>query len=261
MYRIYFQEGTSDLVLDGAIRSLKSHAELRGFLVGDQRLFADPAALRIEATSVTALAQFNPLMDHTVVVSPRAALMLVGSSTQEEWTSKLTEVRNRNPECAITKVSWRTGHHDGNVWALPEALPSQIRADRVEEGRRRRPRGAFAYFAEILTVTVTGPQGPNPNQLLLVVLSQVQVALGRALQPAQPDDTLLPDQYREDRNGDGDWTGVLSMRLVCPVEIRQLHAMLQGALVEVGSTHAVVTAFNPRVDSSSGAPGGRGGGR
>ena len=72
-------------------------------------------------------------------------------------------MRRNDPENANSKVTWRAGHHQGNVFSVPEALPAQVRADRVEERRRRRPAEVGAHLAELITITLTGSLGPRPN--------------------------------------------------------------------------------------------------
>lgn len=253
-----------ELAVDMAIRSIKAHRDLQEFLVGDQRLFADPAALRVEVTSIAALVMVNPLMEHTLVVSPKLGPMLVGGHSQETWTKRITDMRRRDPECAITRIAWRKNHHQGNIWALPEALPAQTRADRIEEGRHRRPNGANAYLAELVTINVVGSMGPCPAQLLDSFRAQIHTALGRTLHPGSTDRALLPGQYLEERNGDGCWNGVLVLRLSNTVEAAHICQMLHGASVEVGQSLSTVTAFNPRFDATNSRQprsGGRRGGR
>ena len=49
--------------------------------MGDQSLFADPAALKVEVSSMAALCKVNARMEHTLVVSPRLGLTLVDGSS------------------------------------------------------------------------------------------------------------------------------------------------------------------------------------
>jgi hypothetical protein len=123
--------------------------------------------------------------------------------------------------------------------------------------------GANAYLAEILSVTISGSLGPSPNQLLTEMLARLRTALGRTLQHAPAHGALLPDQYREERDGMGEWSGVVTLRLVNFDEISHLSAMLHGASVDIGGAFSPITTYNPRVDSTTSGPrpGGRRGGR
>jgi len=199
---------------------------------------------------VAALSKIRTMAEGVVVVSPKMGLLIPDGRDRDEWTRILTDTRNRDPECAITKLSWRSGHHEGAIWALPEALPSQTRADRIEEGRRRRPVGANAYLSELVTISVTGAMGPNPDLLLSELLTLIQRVLGRPLHHGIADRPLLSDNYVAERGGDGNWNGILVLRLVQPVEALHLCDMLHGAVVEIGPVHTPISAFNPRVDST-----------
>ena len=264
LYKVYFQPGVPDILLDVTTRHLRSHRDLEEFLIGCERLYADPTALRIEVTSMSALLRIRQLAEQLVIVSPRLALAVPSDTRQSQWTETLTNIRRNDPENAVSKVTWRAGHHQGHVFAIPEALPAQVRADRVEEQRRRRPAGVGAHLAELITVTLTGSLGPRPDQLLLDVLAQLNTALSRTLQPGAADQALFPDQYREERHGDGQWSGVLTLRIPCSTETVHLCTMLHGATLDIGSDQTMITAFNPRVDATHSrlrGSGDRGGGR
>ena len=213
---------------------------------------------------MAALQSVRNLMEQTLVVSPRLALAVASSTNQSLWTTALTDGRRNDPENAITKVTWRTGHHGGNVFAIPDALPSQVRADRIEERRRRRPAGVGAHLAELITITLTGPLGPRPDQLLLDILAQINTALARTLQPGAAEQAFFPDQYQEERHGDGMWSGILVLRISCPTETAHLCSMLQGATLDIGDDHTNITAFNSRMDTTNSRlsrAGDKGGGR
>ena len=204
------------------------------------------------------------LAEQLIVVSPRLALAIASDARQSQWTAALTAIRRNDPENAISKVTWRAGHHQGSVFAVPEALPAQVRADRVEERRRLRPAGVGAHLAELITITLTGSLGPRPDQLLLEILAQLNTALSRTLQPGTADRALFPDQYQEERHGDGQWSGVLLLRIPCPTKTVHLCTMLHGATLDIGNDQTMTTAFNPRVDATHSqlrGSGDRGGGR
>ena len=251
LFKVYFEEGTTDLALDVAVRGIKAHKDLGQFLVGNQRLFSDPAALRLEVTAISSLTPVNALMEHTLVVSPKLALMLADGSPQDEWTRRLTELRRNDPENAISAICWRSGHHGGAVWALPEALPAQSRADRVEAGRRRRPIGTQAYFADLVSVSIQGSLGPSPNLLLTQILTQIQTAVNQQLQAGQPERALPPYHYSAERDGEGNWSGSFALHLPSDAEIRHICEMLHGAVLEIGQTLTPIAARNPRMDSTA----------
>ena len=231
--------------------------------MGNQALFADRRALKVETATIAALSQVNHLMDHTVVASPKLALMLTNETDVTVWTRKITNMRRQDPECMMN-IAWRQGHHQPEVWALPEALPSQLRADRIEERRRRRPVGAGAYLAELTTITVAGALGPHPDQTLTDLLNHINTSLGRTLQHGTTDKALQPDQFIEERDGEGGWNGILIYRLTNDVETRHLHSMIHGGSINIGGAESPITAFNPKVNAtcharprSGGQPGGR----
>ena len=126
MFKAYFSPGVAELVVDLTIRGIRSHHDLQDFSVGDPALFANPRALKVETTTIAALSQVNHLMEHTVVASPKLALMLTNETDVAVWTRKITNMRRQDPECMINEIAWRHGHHQPEVWALPEALPSQL---------------------------------------------------------------------------------------------------------------------------------------
>ena len=263
MFKAYFNPGVTDLVVDLTMRGSKSHHDPHDFLVGNQALFADPRALKVQTTTIAALSQVNHLMDHTVVASPKLSLMFTNETDVAVWRRKMTNMRRQGPECMISKIAWRHGHHQPEVWALPEALPSQLRADRIEERRRRRPVGAGAYLAEF-TVTVAGALGLHPDQTLTDLLNHINTSLGRTLQHGTTDKALQPDQFFEERDGAGGWNGILVYRLTNGMETRHLHSMIHGGSTSIGGADSPITAFNPKANAtcharprSGGQPGGR----
>lgn len=201
LFKVYFLPGVTDLALEVAANSSRAYPDLEEFAVGSQQLFADPTAMKVDFTSLDALRPVQNLIAQSVVISPKLALMIPRVTCQETWTTSLTAMRNRCPEVAITRISWRKEHHEVAIWAHPQVLPAQARADRVEEGRRRRPGGMHVYLAELLTVTINGSLGPQPDVLLTEFLAQIRTALGRVLARGRQDSALHPDQYLEESWG------------------------------------------------------------
>ena len=80
--KIYFQPGVPDILLEVTIRHLLAHRDLEEFLIGSERLYADPTVLRIEATSTTALLRIRMLAEQLNVVSPRLALAIPSDARQ-----------------------------------------------------------------------------------------------------------------------------------------------------------------------------------
>jgi hypothetical protein len=177
--------------------------------------------------------------------------MLPSHTVATTWIQRLTAMRQADPERAIAQITWRSNHHQGKVWALPEALPPQVRADRSEEQLRRRPVGVGAYLAELMTVQVTGSLGPHPEQTLTEILQKIFVALSRPLPHGEPEHSLRPDQYIAQRDGSGMWDGILVFRLESVTEIVHLCSMLHGATLSIGGDESLITAFNPRVNATS----------
>ena len=155
----------------------------------------------------------------------------------------------RSGECHL-QSHVEGGTSPGQCLRSSRSPAAQVRADRVMERRRLRPAGVGAHQAELITITLTGSLGPRPDQLLLDILAQLNTALSRTLQPGTADRALFPDQYQEERHGDGHWSGVLLLRIPCPTETVHLCTTLHGATLDMDNDQTMITAFNPRVDAT-----------
>ena len=84
LYKVYFQPGVPDILLEVTIRHLLAHRDLEEFLIGSEKLYADPTALRIETTSTAALLRIRVLAEQLIVVSPRLALAIASDAGQSQ---------------------------------------------------------------------------------------------------------------------------------------------------------------------------------
>ena len=262
LYKGYLKPHATDLEVDLAIAALRGHTSLCHFVVGDQRLFADPAALKVEVTSLSTLPIINTHMDQAVLVSPRLLLMTT-SKSQDMWLQLLTGMQRDTPDEMVRRVSWRGNRHGQQTWAIPQALPSRVSADQVNARRRRRPAGAASYLQQILVITVVGGLGPEPDSLLLLIVDKISSLLGRPVTQGGDPGNLQPDEFHEYRGGDGVWAGSLRLRITDVEEAKHTHALLHGAVADIAGAFAPVSCYSPLVDGSPqppAAPQGNGGG-
>ena len=135
------------------------------------------------------------------------------------------------------------------IWAQPAVLPERVRAARVQARQRRQPAGPAAYFNELATVTLAGPQGPDPDKLLSALLEQMSTCLGRRFTRGRSDGELAPDTFWERRDGAGNWNGQVVLRIPALSELRALRQVVHGASVDVAGSLATLALTNPRLDS------------
>ena len=255
LFKVYLSQQMPALATGIAIAALRTAPELQHFLIGEQRLYADPTALRVELPNLEAMAEITNMFEQAVVVSSR--LLLIHTVAEgREWNRILTAMHQQNPEHAVQRLTWRRGHNDGGVFALPEALPARVTADRAMARGRRRPAGIARHQEELVTLAVRGPLGPCPETLLTELVAQVQLALGRPLARAPGDNGLQHDHFRERREGNGTWDGSLVLRLQSLDDTRNLYALAQGAVLDIGGATSTVHCSNSRLDATGSGNGG-----
>ena len=231
------------------ISRLRSSPELSRFAVGAEKLFADVTTRRVEITSPEVIPLINPIIDQVVVVSPRLLLVHTQAS-QQDWIQTMTNMHHTDAEVAATLVTWRRSHHQGDPWAAPEMLQTRASALRQRARHNRRPGHLSDYQQHLARVTLRGPKGPDPETLLATLATQVQTAMGRAIARGPSAEGLQPDQFWEERDARGHWTGTLHFLLPNMVDIIATHRLLDGATVQVGTACSTIAVRNPQLDAN-----------
>ena len=167
-----------------------------------------------------AVPQINQLVEHMVMVSPRLGLIHSRHSA-EEWTEALTAMHHTDPEVCATLVTWRRPHHRPQLFASPEMLQTRATATRRAAQTRSRPSRLVRYRHDLLTISIRGPLGPDPDQLLVAVLQQVHSGLGHSLVQGKGEHELDTPTFWDPRDPKGAWTGTL---ILYP-SLRQLRCM------------------------------------
>ena len=262
--RLYFHATASPLHMTTYIRHLREHTDLCRFAIGSESLYADPAARRVEFTSTDAVPQINQLVEHMVMVSPRLGLMHSRHSA-EEWTAALTTMHHANPEVCATLVTWRRPHHRPQLFAAPEMLQTRATATRRTAQTRSRPSRLMRYRRDLLNISIRGPFGLDPDQLLVALMQQVHACLGRPLVQGKGEYELDTHMFWDPRDPKGAWAGTLTLYLPDLAETAAEHALLEGATLQIGTSFATIWVRSQRLDADPSlclrSPGnGRGGG-
>ena len=169
------------------------------------------------------------------MVSPRLGLMHSRHSA-EEWTAALTTMHHTNPEVCATLVTWRRPHHRPQLFAAPEMLQTRATATRRAAQTRSRPSRLMRYRHDLFNISIRGPLGPDPDQLLVAVLQQVHACLGHPLVQGKGEHELDAHMFWDPRDPKGAWTGTLTLYLPDLAETAAVHALLEGAILQVGSS-------------------------
>jgi len=229
---------------------LRANQTLSGMALGSEALFADPAALRLEMTTPEVIPQVNAMLEQLVMVSPRLALAHT-QHTAQEWAGTITAMHHANPARTISLITWRRSHQRPHIFAAPEMLQTQVTAERLEEqDREQRPTPLRQYRRELVTIEVRGTLGPDPDQLLAALITQVGNTLGRAVTHGRREMGLEPSQLWTRRDATGAWTGSLLILLPEVGDAVALHGVLEGGTVQVGATFATITVRNRRLDAN-----------
>ena len=249
LLKVYLHRDVTDLTMTAYISRLRSSPELSRFAVGAEKLFADVTTRRVEITSPEVIPLINPIIDQVVVVSPRLLLVHTQAS-QQDWIQTMTNMHHTDAEVAATLVTWRRSHHQGDPWAAPEMLQTRASALRQRARHNRRPGHLSDYQQHLARVTLRGPKGPDPETLLATLATQVQTAMGRAIARGPSAEGLQPDQFWEERDARGHWTGTLHFLFPNMVDIIATHRLLDGATVQVGTACSTIAVRNPQLDAN-----------
>ena len=248
LLKVYLHRDVTDLTMAAYLSRLRSSPELSRFAVGTEKLFADVTTRRVEITSPEVIPLINPIVDQVVVVSPRLLLVHTQAS-QQDWVQALTTMHHLDAEVAVTLVTWRCSHHQGDPWAAPEMLQARASALRQRARHNRRPGRLSHYQRHLTRVTLRGPKGPDPEALLATLATQVQTAMGRPFARGRSAEGLESDQFWEERDARGHWTGTIHFLLPDLVDIIATHRLLEGATVQVGSACSTIAVRNPQLDA------------
>ena len=130
-----------------------------------------------------------------------------------------------------------------------DLLQTRASALRQRARHNRRPGHLSHYQQHLARVTLRGPKGPDPGALLATLATQVQTAMGRAIARGPSAEGLESDQFWEERDARGHWTGTIHFLLPNLVDIIATHRLLEGATVQVGSACSTIAVRNPQLDA------------
>ena len=145
-------------------------------------------------------------------------------------------------------------------------LQTRATATRRAAQTRSRPSRLMRYRHDLLNISIRGPLGPDPDQLLVAVLQQIHACLGHPLVQGKGEHDLDTHTFWDPRDSKGAWTGNLTLYLPDLAETAAVHALLEGATLQVGSSFATIWVRSQRLDADPSlcfrSPGnGRGGGQ
>ena len=247
--RLYFHHDIRPLHLTTYIHHLRQCPSLSRFAVGTESLYADPVARRMEITSPEAVLLVHHMLDQVVLVSPKLALINT-THTAEEWTKVITVMHNADPLTAVTLLTWRRPHHRPQIFAAPDMLQTRATALRRNARCSLRPSQHNEYNRRLVTVTVRGPLGPDPDLLLTTFVELLQTSLGITISRGTGEFDVEPAQFWEKRDALGGWKGVMFLYLATLDETAAVHHTFEGASLQVGGTFATVSVRNPMLDAN-----------
>lgn len=134
----------------------------------------------------------------------RAAVIPMGS--QANWVRRLTVEAAEALGVCVTRLAWRPSVHGGRAWAKPAALERDVRDARTREAGAS---AADSLTQGLVTVTLLGPQGPDPAGLLRGLMQSLAVRLAVDLRVGGAQRPLAPHEWRAGERGDGDWNGTV----------------------------------------------------
>ena len=249
LMKLFFSPEVTSLHMDMYTSHLRTHQVLSQMALGSEALFADPTALRLEMTSPEMIPQVNSMLEQIVMVSPRLALAHT-QHTAEEWARVLTAMHHFDPARTIPLITWRRSHQRPHIFAAPDRLQTQANAERLEMmDRERRPSPLRQYRRDLVTIEVRGTMGPDPDQLLAALVTEMGKTLGRAMVHGRKEMGLEPSQFWARRDATGAWTGTMVVLLPGVEDAVALHGVLEGGTVQVGVTFATITVRNQRLDA------------
>ena len=91
--------------------------------------------------------------------------------------------------------------------------------------------------------------GPDPDQLLAALVTEMGKTLGRAMVHGRKEMGLEPSQFWARRDATGAWTGTMVVLLPGVEDAVALYGVLEGGTVQVGVTFATITVRNQRLDA------------
>lgn len=186
-------------------------ANLRNFhlpvtaLVASEALFANNAAMIIEASDPAAAMQVVALCQEMAFVAPRA-LTITSMADSATWEDKLERMFADDPSCFISKLRWRRSRNGGRTIAQPAATQRQMQAS------QRVATVSAAATKSTAEVVINGHLGHNGRQ---VVLQIIQVITDRGL--------VLQERCETTPSVEGSWLAVASSTTSGPAGRLQLH--------------------------------------
>ena len=235
LMRLFFSPEVTSLHMGMYTSHLRNHQVLARMALGSETLFADPTALRLEMTSPEVIPQVNSMLEQIVMVSPRLALMHT-QHTAEEWARVLTAMHHFDPARTVPLITWRQSHQRPHIFAAPDRLQPQAQAERLERmDREQRPTPLHQYRRDLVAIEVKGTLGPDPDQLLAALVTEIGNTLSRAMVHGRQEMGLEPFQFWARRDATGAWTGTVMVLLPAVEDAVALHGVLDGGTVQVGS--------------------------
>jgi hypothetical protein len=186
-------------------------ANLRNFhlpvtaLVASEALFANNAAMIIEASDPAAAMQVVALCQEMAFVAPKT-LTITSMADSATWEDKLERMFADDPSCFISKLRWRRSRNGGRTIAQPAATQRQMQAS------QRVATVSAAATKSTAEVVINGHLGHNGRQ---VVLQIIQVITDRGL--------VLQERCETTPSVEGSWLAVASSTTSGPAGRLQLH--------------------------------------
>ena len=162
----------------------------------------------------------------------------------------LTAMHHFDPARTVPLITWRQSHQRPHIFAAPDRLQPQAQAERLERmDREQRLTPLRQYRRDLVTIEVKGTLGPDPDQLLAALVTEIGNTLSRAMVHGRQEMGLEPSQFWARRDATGAWTGTMMVLLPAVEDAVALHGVLDGGTVQVGVAFATITVRNRRLDA------------
>ena len=203
----------------------------------------------VEHNHPAALTSMVDIMDEIVLLSPTRALIIPRGS-QHHWELRVTDLFVNNPAAAVLKVAWRKSRHNGRTWVKPMQLDSQIRAARA---RARQELGLPNLDGDPATsalLILRGPMGVDPDGLLSVLMQRLLEEAGLTLRQHTANSALPDLSWAAVRDGGGNWTGTVRLKLVSQDQVAKLHHTAREVVVCLHGERRRLEVHNAFLDPS-----------
>ena len=235
----YFEQGTSIIHLNMAIRSLKSNDSLVHCMLATHAIFDDEMALIADVNDSRALMATLKLMEQCAMVTPRKALITT-KEPEGIWGPEITEKAKVHRALTVSSLA----HRNGQLFAKPAELPNIARTRGHAEERNEDPDLFLHDPYGTTTIGFDGAPSLLPDKDAKLLIDKITERLGVAVETVAgdpyapiPDNTLNTIRIVTDHRGY--WNGRLKLTLNGTPSHADAYSKINGSILKVGRNQLV----------------------